>query len=214
MVSNSGTLDGTELLYYNDHQVIEVRNGSERLERQIVHGTRGTQSRRAGIDEVVLEILDDGVVWVHQAEGDRGGSLKDWNVLALTDFAGRVVESYSYTPYGLMTVDQVSNFGDYDGDSLVTIDEVDANTNGVYDSGDTCYGASPSGDCRVMDVDGDVDAADATRLAELDSTTTCRQPGRTFSGLGNTRGHQGLIHDAETGSYNNRARQYSPQLKR
>lgn len=56
-------------------------------------------------------------------------------------------------------------------------------------------------------------AADATRLAELDSTTTYRRPGQPYSGLGNTRAHQGLIFDAEIGSYNNRARQYAPMLK-
>ena len=65
-----------------------------------------------------------------------------------------------------------------------------------------------------FDFDNDVDATDATRLAELDSTTTYRQPGQPSSGIGNTRAHQGLSYDAEIGSYNNRTRQYAPQLKR
>jgi len=201
VVTNSGDLDGTELYYYQKHQVIEVRDGSENVIRQIIHGRRY-------IDEVVLEILEDGVVWVHQDA--------NWNVIALTDFAGRVLEHYYQTPYGIMTVDQESYFGDSDGDGKVTEDEWDTDEDGQLDSDDDCWGSDPSGNCRLVDFDfdGDVDATDATRLAELDSTTTYRQPGQACSGIGNTRAHQGLIYDAEIGSYNNRARQYAPQIER
>ncbi len=168
--------------------------------QQVVHGTRY-------IDEAVLEILEDGVVWVHQDA--------NWNVLALTDFAGRPLERYDQTPYGIVTVDQESYFGDYDGDSLVTLAEVDSNTNGSLGAGDTCWGSNPSGACRVLDFDfdDDVDAADKTVFDALVSPDTYRRPGRTTSALGNTRAHQGLILDAEIGSFNNRARQYHPALK-
>ena len=128
------------------------------------------------------------MVWVHQAERDQCGSVKDWNVIALSDFASRVLEHY-YTPYGIMTVDQESTFGDYDGTGLVDEDDWDTDSDGQLDADDDCWGSAPSGVCRLVDFDfdGDVDATDATRLDELDSTTTYRQPGRPYSGIGNTR---------------------------
>jgi len=46
-----------------------------------------------------------------------GGS--NWNVLALTDMGGSVVERYVYTPYGEVTVHQNTSWGDYDGDGDV-----------------------------------------------------------------------------------------------
>ncbi len=169
--------------------------------QQVVHGTRY-------IDEAVLEILEDGLVWVHQDA--------NWNVLALTDFAGRALERYDQTPYGIVTVDQESYFGDYDGDSLVTLAEVDSNTNGSLGVGDACWGSNPSGACRVLDFDfdEDVDAADKTVFDALVSADTYRRPGRTTSALGHTRFHQGLILDPEIGSFNNRNRQYAPMLRR
>ncbi|HUU86071.1 MAG TPA: RHS repeat-associated core domain-containing protein [Phycisphaerae bacterium] len=149
-----------------------------------------------------------GLAFVHQDA--------NWNVVALTDFAGQVLEHNYYTPYGIVTVDQETYFGDYDGDGYVTLEEADTNSNGSFGTGDTCWGSGPSGACRVydFDFDGDVDSDDATTLGTLTSSTTYRQPGRAFSGIGNTRAHQGLILDVEIGSYNNRARQYAPQLKR
>ncbi len=169
--------------------------------QQVVHGTRY-------IDEAVLEILEDGLVWVHQDA--------NWNVLALTDFAGRPLERYDQTPYGIVTVDQESYFGDYDGDGLITLAEVDSNTNGSLGAGDACWGSNPSGACRVLDFDfdEDVDSGDKTVFDALVSADTYRRPGRTSSALGNTRAHQGLILDPEIGSFNNRARQYAPQIKR
>ncbi len=169
--------------------------------QQVVPGTRY-------IDEAVLEILEDGLVWVQQDA--------NWNVLALTDFAGRALERYDQTPYGIVTVDQESYFGDYDGDSLVTLAEVDSNTNGSLGVGDACWGSGPAGACRVLDFDfdDDVDAADKSVFDALVSADTYRRPGRSTSALGHTRFHQGLILDPEIGSFNNRARQYAPALKR
>ena len=201
VVTNSGQLDGTELYFYGKgHQVIEVRDGSENMIRQVVHG-------RQYIDEVILEILEDGVAWVHQDA--------NYNVIALTDFASQTLEHTYYTPYGIQTVDQETYWGDADGDGLVTETEWDTDTDGQLDSGDTCWGSSPSGSCRLVDFDfdNDVDATDATRLAELDSTTTYRHPGQPYSAVGNTRVHQGLMYDAEIGGYQNRARWYRPALK-
>ena len=95
VVSNSGNLDGTTVFYYNDRwQVLETRDGSGNLVMQVYPGTQY-------VDEVVgLRLKDRGRVYVHQAEGDQGGSLKDWNVTDLTDLTGRVLERYYYSPYG------------------------------------------------------------------------------------------------------------------
>jgi len=40
VVTNPSQLDGTELYFYQGRQVIEVRDGSENMIRQIYHGTR------------------------------------------------------------------------------------------------------------------------------------------------------------------------------
>jgi YD repeat-containing protein len=81
-VTNSGDLDGTTVYLYHRHQIIETRNGSDEVTLQVYPGTRY-------IDEVVgLRVKDQGRLYAHQAEGDHGGSLKDWNVTALTSGRG------------------------------------------------------------------------------------------------------------------------------
>ncbi len=94
-VGNSGSYATTEIYYYNGQQLIEVRNGSEQVVQQLYHGTQY-------IDEVIAEQLDDGVAFVHQ---DR-----NWNVIALTDWASKVIERVRQTPYGVITVDQETYF--------------------------------------------------------------------------------------------------------
>jgi len=66
---------------------------------------------------------------------------------------------------------------------------------------------------------GVVDSTDRTAiaayLATLDSDTELqRVPAATHSRRGNLFAHQGLVLDSEIGSYQNRARQYSPRAKR
>jgi len=129
-VTNSGDLDGTELYFYDHWQVIEVRDGSENLVQQVYHGTRY-------IDEVVAMKLPDGLVFAHQDA--------NWNVTALTDAAGRVVERNRFEPYGQFTVDQEIALGDYDADGIVSIAEVDTDADETFDSGDACWGSSPAG---------------------------------------------------------------------
>ena len=91
------------MFYYNDRwQVLETQDaggaqGGSRLGNLVMQVYPGTQY----VDEVVgLRLKDRGRVYVHQAEGDQGGSLKDWNVTDLTDLTGRVLERYYYSPYG------------------------------------------------------------------------------------------------------------------
>jgi len=67
---------------------------------QFIHGTRY-------IDELVMmRAADKGDVYYHQDA--------NWNVIALTDQGGSVVERYLYKPYGQMTVHQLTSYGDRD----------------------------------------------------------------------------------------------------
>jgi len=196
---------------------------------QFIHGTRY-------IDELVMmRAADKGDLYYHQGERSereraatgkadmdvrdrpatcpKGESTKrttggaNWNVIALTDQGGSVVERYLYKPYGQMTVHEVTSYGDRDGDG-----DVDATDKGT--PGTTCTG-TVSGACRILDLDfdGDYDAADATLFDSLPQGNA-QNPGRTASSLGNPFGHHGLPYDAEIGSFPNRARQYNPGLRR
>jgi len=193
VVTNSGDLDGTTVYYYRGHQIIETRDGSDNMVAQFIHGTRY-------IDELVMmRAADKGDLYYHQDA--------NWNVIALTDQGGSVVERYLYKPYGQMTVHQVTSFGDRDGDG-----DVDATDKGT--PGTDCTG-TVSGACRILDLDfdGDYDAADATLFDSLPQGNA-QKPGRTASSIGNPFAHQGLPYDAEIGSYQNRARQYNAGLRR
>ncbi len=219
------------------------------------------QGLKGHLDQPVLEILADGVVWVHQGERSererpatgkadkevrvraatcpQGASTKratggaSWNVLALIldtqlpasredrgairgprpqrRVKDRALERYDQTPYGIATVDQESYFGDYGERSERERPATGKANREVRVRAATCpQGAST----KRATGGGDVDAADKTVFDALVSADTYRRPGRSTSALGNTRFHQGLILDPEIGSFNNRARQYAPQLKR
>ncbi|RJP31678.1 MAG: hypothetical protein C4547_15305 [Phycisphaerales bacterium] len=88
----------------------------------------------------------------------------NWNVVSATDLAGRILERTFYTAYGLPTFNSETYFGDYDGDG-----EVDSTDDGHLGSGQTCWGASPSGACRVLnfDQDGDLVSDDQTVMTSL-----------------------------------------------
>jgi RHS repeat-associated protein len=199
VVTNAGDLDGTTVYYYNGQQMIETRDGSGNVLMQVIHGTRY-------IDEVVqLFLKDAGRVYVHQDA--------NYNVTTLTDITGRVLERYFYSPYGQLEAVISSHPFDYDDDGDVDEDDasmIDADCSGDY-----------SGDCRRLDADGDRDvdgddhATIAAYVAGLSGDTTwTRVPSRPRSRLGNPFAHQGLPLDAEIASYQNRARQYNPGLKR
>ncbi|MCB9850298.1 MAG: hypothetical protein H6817_06295 [Phycisphaerales bacterium] len=189
---------------YNGNQIIETRDGSNNVELQVYHGTRY-------IDEVVgMRVADLGRLYAHQDA--------NWNVTALTDLTGRVVEQYWYSPYGELEAHVAVHPFDFDDDGDVDADDIAAGT-----SGGTCWGDydGASGDCKRLDANGDrdIDADDYTiisnYLATLDTDTTLQRiPAATHSRRGNLFGHQGLVLDAEVASYQNRARQYAPAAKR
>jgi YD repeat-containing protein len=139
-VTNSGDLDGTTVYLYNRHQIIETRNGSDEVTLQVYPGTRY-------IDEVVgLRVKDQGRLYAHQDA--------NWNVTALTDLTGRVIEQYWYSPYGQLEAHVAAHPFDFDDDGDVDAQDIAAGT-----SGGTCWGDydGASGDCKRLDADGDRD---------------------------------------------------------
>ncbi|MBD3235189.1 MAG: hypothetical protein GF330_00605, partial [Candidatus Eisenbacteria bacterium] len=139
VVTNSGDFDGTVKYYYSGWRIIETRDGSDNMVQQLIHGTQY-------IDELVMmRVADKGDLYVHQDA--------NFNVIALTDLGGHLVERYVYKPYGEFVVHQDTDFGDYDGDK-----DVDTTDRDAYD------GSSPTGAERILDLDfdGDVDATDST----------------------------------------------------
>jgi len=201
-VTNSGDLDGVTVYLYNGHQIIETRDGSGNVETQVYHGTRY-------IDEVVgLRVKDQGRAYLHQDA--------NWNVTAMTDLTGRIIERYWYSPYGELEAVVAAHPFDYDDDGDVDDDDYAVTTNG------TCSGAAAAtGDCRRLDanadgvVNGDDRTVIAAYIATLDSDTELQRiPAATHSRRGNFFAHQGLVLDPELASYQNRARQYAPGSKR
>ncbi len=214
VVTNSGTHDGTTWYYYNGNQIIETHDGNGKLINQVYHAERARGgSVKEYIDEIVAMRTEYGRVYVHQAEGDQCGSLKDWNVIGLSDVTGRVLERYYYSPYGELEVVRDAHFFDYDGDGDVDDDDETAFT--------ACIGET-SGDCLRFDADCDgevTEVDDGEEFGYYTATLTAdtelqRVPATTVSTMGNSFGHQGLAFDVEIGSYQNRHRQYAPKMKR
>jgi RHS repeat-associated protein len=191
VVTNSGEYDGTEVYLYDGHRIIEVRDGSSNVTKQFVYGTQYTD------ELVMIRVTNKGELYVHQDA--------NWNVIALTDLGGHVVERYIYRPYGEVVVHQDTSYGDYDGDQ-----DVDLTDRGGYS------GSSPSGAERILDLDfdGDVDGTDTTLFNNNLTTGISRHPGRISTGVEQPFGHQGLMYDAEITSYQNRHRQLASVLRR
>jgi RHS repeat-associated protein len=161
--------------------------------QQFIHGTQY-------IDELVMvRVAGKGDLYVHQDA--------NWNVIGLTDVGHHLVEHYKFTPYGELTVDQDTGFGDRDGDSIVN--STDRGTVGV-----TCTG-TVTGACRILDLDfdGDYDSTDATKFDSLPSGSQ-KRPGKQSTGVSQSFAHQGMLLEPEIASYQNRARQYDPAKRR
>lgn len=77
-VTNSDDLDWTVVPLCNGRKICEARDGSNTLVQQF-------------IDELVtVRVTVKGVLTIHQAERNRGASVKDWNVVALTNLGSTV----------------------------------------------------------------------------------------------------------------------------
>jgi len=192
-VTNSGDQDATVVYLYDGQKIIQANDGSGNMVQQFIHGTQY-------IDELVMvRVANKGDLYVHQDA--------NWNVIGLTDLGHHLVEHYKYTPYGELTVDQDTGYGDRDGDGIVN--STDKGTVGV-----TCTG-TVSGACRILDLDfdGDYDSTDATKFDSLPSGSQ-KRPGKQSTGVAQPFAHQGLLFEPEIASYQNRARQYDPAKRR
>jgi len=172
----------------------------ERSEREPPATGKASRTRASGRRACPLE-----------ARTTRAPGGANWNVTAMTDLTGRIIERYWYSPYGQLEAVVAAHPFDYDDDGDVDDDDYAVTTNG------TCSGAA-TGDCRRLDAnaDGVVDSADQTiiaaYIATLDSDTELQRiPAATHSRRGNVFGHQGLVLDAELASYQNRFRHYHPR---
>ncbi len=196
-VTNSGDLDAKTRYYYDGAKIIETRVGTETtMNQQVIRG-------RLHIDELVMvRVAEKGDLYVHQDA--------NWNVIGLTDLAGSVVEAYTLSPYGELTVDQETGFGDYNGDG-----EVDATDRAVIDTGGVCLGGSPPPACRVMNLDFNTvyDSNDLTLFDALPQGNMIH-PGRIATNVDQPFGHQGLLHDPEIRAIDNRARTLLPGARR
>lgn len=87
--------------YYSGHDLIEVRDGSDLVTHQLVHGS--------GVDDVAVAIVRDA------NDYDEDGNLSEYlrfsyhldavnSVRLITDASGAVVESYEYDEYGSATI--------------------------------------------------------------------------------------------------------------
>ena len=191
-VTNAGQYKGAVVPYYDGWEPIELRDGSGNMRQQFVRGTQY-------VDELVMmRRADHGDLYVHQDA--------NWNVIALTDLGGSVVERYRYTPYGQMTVDAETSYGDADGNGVVNSSDRDLIS-------DACAGAAPTGSCRVLDLDfdNDVDASDTTLFDAL-TQGAAKHPNLTASAVDFAFGLHGSYLDAELGQYQCRFRHFAPQL--
>ncbi|GMU38878.1 MAG: hypothetical protein KJ057_17720 [Phycisphaerae bacterium] len=198
IVSHSGDLAGRFRYWYLDRQMIQMRDGSDRVLLQAYYGTQY-------IDEPVTLKLEHGYCTVSQDA--------NYKATTLTDLAGRVLERVFYTEYGQPIIEVESCFGDYDGD-------LDTTDSAATDTAGACRGSSPTGSCRVLDTDqdGDVDGTDYTTLNALVSAapsppTNRVHHARRASPVGNIFLHQSLVYDAEIGDpsfYNDLATHTTP----
>jgi hypothetical protein len=142
----------------------------------------------------------------------------NYNVTNITDLTGRVLERYYYSPYGELEVSIDAHFFDYDEDGVVDDFDLAAATTG----GD-CWNDydGQAGACKRLDANADreIDADDYNAIAAYVNSLPAdadlqRTPSSSRSLRGNPFGHQGLVLDAEIGSYQNRARQFAPARKR
>lgn len=117
VVTNSGALNGTTTYQYDGWRTLEERTGADVLTQQYVYGI----------------YLDEGLVLDRNlnADGTATGPGDQrlfyeqntlYNVYALTDVTGKILEGYQYDAYGRQTVfaPGVNGLVDFGGDDVIT----------------------------------------------------------------------------------------------
>ncbi len=193
----------------------EKRARSERQGHEPARRERGRMPATRGANYTPMD-LTDGFRLLDTPPPGRmagGASLRDVRAAPAAARQGR--GRYFYSPYGQLEAVISSHPFDFDDDGDVDEDDSEA----VME----CFGGGGgySGDCRRLDADGnreldydDFEIVDDYATGLSGDTTWTRVPSSPRSRLGNPFAHQGLPLDAEIASYQNRARQYNPGLKR
>jgi len=113
VATTSGDLDGTTVYIYDAvaasapaGRICETRDGSGNMVAQFIHSAQY-------IDELVMmQAAGKGDLYIHQDA--------NWNVIGVTDLGGNLIERYVLTPYGELTVQQLSSYDDRTGFDVVT----------------------------------------------------------------------------------------------
>lgn len=121
-IYDSGTFDYSDHSYYSGWQCIEVRRDTD--------ATKGGDPDADAMEIFVYHpYYIDAVAVRYWDDPDDGGGLNgtwarqyyihdaQFNVIALMDNAGAIIERYRYTPYGEQTVMDASYDDDYDSDT-------------------------------------------------------------------------------------------------
>ena len=226
-ITSSGDDDATLHFYYDGARCIEIRNGSDQT---LKHQVWGVQY----VDELLQVAInqdpfnaDEGTATENSCER-KFWVMQDpnFNVLGLLSRTGRLAERYEYTPYGQRTVFTHGwLMADLDDSGSIGGDDY-----GIYDAD---AGTDPPDSLADIDGNGEVNSDDLfwidssvyETLPVANDPLLLRPTGRSFRGaLGvnvGTRspvalcefGHQGLMHEDETGLVYNRARYVNCALK-
>jgi hypothetical protein len=90
----------------------------------------------------------------------------NWNVIGLTDLGGSLVERHVYRPYGEVTVNQETSYGDRDGDG--DVDATDKGTPGTDCTGTVSGALELHGIPRKMSLTVSGVLSDGTAFAASD----------------------------------------------
>jgi RHS repeat-associated protein len=198
-VTNRGDFDATTYFFYDGHEVIEERNGSNEMTQQYIYGPR---SRRAG-NELVMISGENGTLWAYQ---DR-----NWNIMGLTTTFGTVQEEYNYTPYGRLLARRHTAFGDSDGDG--DVDSTDRTAfNAAYGTSTGDQGWNRNFDA---DLDGTIGSFDQAAFNKTydPAGRSLIVPNRAWSPSANPIGFTGRRLDPESHLMHYRLRAYHPTFK-
>ncbi len=218
-------LSAAEHYFYDGQRLIETQNDAEKVLKQQVWGLMYVDELvRVAITRTIGNGANPNYNWSH-----RFFALHDanFNVMGIVEaYSGRLVERYEYTPYGER---KIFSHGWVDGD---------INGDGLYNPTDlaqvTLDWNEPTGWLLGdLNGDGDVNPTDSARSTlayqaaqrnYLDADPWVSYPvlrSIRVADTGSTHklslcdfGHQGLMHDENTGLIYNRARMRDPKLGR
>jgi len=210
---NDGDSDSNDTTFHAAYderwrQVATFRSSDSSPKEQFINHQAGLDGGGGGsyIDTVICREKDANTAWTSASDGvleERRYYCQNWraDVSAVLTSAGWMVEWVKYSSYG-------SPFGLPGGD---------ANSSGGTDSTDTTqiqtWINGSAYDVRGdVDLDGDVDATDKTRVTNNYVGTTLGW--NNLSAIGNRKGYAGYEWESQTGMYHVRHRVLLPTLGR